>query len=219
MPDPESVWDSIGAELERKDAAREESLSQARKVVRLCADSIRHVHRQEFAAAEALMDEAAGVLRGLQPVRQEHPDVYYAGFIQDAEKEYAEARITLAMAREQRIPSPVELEVEAAPYLNGAAEAIGEVRRRIVDLLRTGGVTRCAALLEVMDDLYTGIVSFDYPDALLAGLRRRTDMARSIIERTRQDVTTALRQEKLEGQMKALQEGLARAGVPVEELE
>lgn len=200
--------------LQRKDAAREESLTGSRRVVRSCAEAIRAIHREEFAAAEQLLLQARRVLTEIKGMMEGHPDILYAGFVGDAQKEYAEAMVTLAAVRGDDIPSPEELEVDTSPYLNGLAEAVGEVRRTIVDKLRVGEVKGCTDLLEMMDALYSGIVSFDYPEAMLFGLRRRTDLARSIIERTRHDVTHAIRQDRLEATMKRLEgklRGLARS--------
>lgn len=191
--------------LQEKDDAREKSLMGSRQVVRFCAEATRTIHREEFEAAEQLLTQAREALIKIRKTVEGHPDILYAGFIGDAEKEYAEAMAAMAVARGDEIPSPEEIGVETAPYLNGLAEAVGEIRRRIIDKLRLGEVDGCAQLLETMDAFYSGIVSFDYPEAMLLGLRRRTDLARSIIERTRHDVTHAIRQDRLEATMKRLE--------------
>jgi translin len=49
-----------------------------------------------------------------------------------------------------------------------------------------------------MDEIYGLLVSMDYPDALTGGLRRSTDSVRGIMEKTRGDLTFALRQRDLE---------------------
>jgi len=138
------------------------------------------------------MDEArAGIDEGLEAVR-EHPEIRFAGYLQDAQKEYAEARITEAVVTgAPELPTPDELGVEEASYLNGMAEAIGEARRHILDLLRHGRVAEGEAILAAMDDMYSVLVSMDYPDAITGNLRRSTDVARSLIERTRGDLSVA----------------------------
>jgi len=214
MTDLQEIFDRIRLELEDKDLAREKALVASRKVIRLCAEAIKETHRAEFEPAQANLASARAALDEIETDLQGHADVYFAGFVQEAQKEYAEAAITMAIARGHPPPTPAELRVGDAPYLNGVAEAIGEVRRRIVDLLRDGQVENCVNLLNLMDDLYSAIVTFDYPDAVLLGLRRRTDVARSIIEKTRYDVTTAIRQQRLEGNLKNL-EALLRSS-PVE---
>ena len=180
---------------ERFDArmeARERALPAARAAIRSCANSIRAVHRGELDVAHRLMDEArASIDAGLAAVA-DHPEIRFAGYLQDAQKEYAEARITEAIVTGAgHVPTPEELDVEDAPYLNGVAEAIGEARRHALDLLRHRHVDDAEAVLLAMDDLYAVLVTIDYPDAITGNLRRSTDVARSLIEKTRGDLSVA----------------------------
>jgi len=154
------------------------------------------------------MEESRSAIQaGRKAVRDDHPDVYFAGFLQDAQKEYAEARLTEAIVAGTDLPGPEDLEVELPPYLNGMAECIGEGRRAILDLLRRGEVGESERILTAMEDMYYLLVSMDYPDAITGNLRRSTDVARSIMERTRGDLSVALVQRKLQ---EALQAGLRR---------
>jgi translin len=183
--------------FDEKMSAREKALPAARKAVRSSANAIRAIHRLDKARARDLMEEASAAIRdGMDAVR-DHPDVAYAGFLQDAQKEFAEARITEAIVDGRELPSPDELGVQMAPYLNGMAEAIGEARRHILDLLRKGEVERSEALLTWMEDLYYLLVSMDYPDAITGNLRRSTDVARGIMEKTRGDLSLSLVQRNL----------------------
>ncbi|MBI2238933.1 MAG: haloacid dehalogenase [Actinobacteria bacterium] len=183
--------------FDEKYAARERALPAARKAIRSCANAIRAIHRSEMDPARRLMDEARSAIdEGLAAVG-DHPDLRYAGYLQDAQKEYAEARITEAVVTGAKLPSPEDLGVEDAPYLNGMAEAIGEARRHILDLLRRGEVDRGEAILSMMDDMYYLLVSMDYPDAMTLNLRRSTDVARSLIEKTRGDLSVTLVQRDL----------------------
>lgn len=172
--------------------ARERALPASRAAIRSCANAIRAIHRDELDLAHRLMEEAKASLdAGLDAVG-EHPEIRFAGYLQDAQKEYAEAKITEAVVtRSDRIPTPEEIGVEDAPYLNGMAEAIGEARRHILDLLRHGKVADGEAVLTAMDDLYAVLVTMDYPDAITGNLRRTTDIARSLIEKTRGDLSVA----------------------------
>ncbi len=178
--------------------ARERALPAARRAIRACANAIRAIHRGEWDNAHRLMDEArAAIDEGLEAVR-DHPDIRFAGYLQDAQKEYAEARLTEAVITgAAELPSPEELGVEDAPYLNGMAEAIGEARRHILDVLRHGDVDRGEAVLSAMDDMYYVLVSMDYPDAITGNLRRSTDVARGLIEKTRGDLSIAIVQRQL----------------------
>jgi translin len=171
--------------------ARERALPASRRAIRSCANAIRAIHRGELDLAHRLMDEAkAAIDEGLEAVRDQ-PEIRYAGYLQDAQKEYAEARVTEAVVTGTPIPSPVDVGIEDAPYLNGIAEAIGEARRHALDLLREGRVADGEAMLSAMDDLYAVLVTMDYPDAITGNLRRSTDVARSLIEKTRGDLSVA----------------------------
>ena len=189
--DLDGISDGIRRRFDERMEARERALPASRRAIRACANAIRAVHREEWDRAHALMDEAkAAIDDGLEAVRDQ-PEIRFAGYLQDAQKEYAEARVTEAVVLGGPIPTPEELGVEDAPYLNGIAEAIGEGRRHILDLLRHGKVAEGEATLSAMDDLYTVLVTMDYPDAITGNLRRSTDVARSLIEKTRGDLSVA----------------------------
>lgn len=184
-------------QFDEKTAARERALGAARRAIRASANAIRAIHRGEEGAAERLMEEARAAVEEAREALRDHPDVAYAGFLQDAQKEYAEARITRAVVDGREVPSPEEVGVDLAPYLNGMAEAIGEARRHILDLLRHGEVERGERILTVMEDFYYLLVSMDYPDAITGNLRRSTDAARGIMERTRGDLSISIVQRSL----------------------
>ncbi|HJP65434.1 MAG TPA: haloacid dehalogenase [Actinomycetota bacterium] len=184
--------------FEEKMAAREQALPAARRSIRSSANAIRAIHRGEFDQAHRLMDESLAALRaGRDAVRDAHPDVFFAGFLQDAEKEYAESKLTEALVTGSPLPGPDELEVGLAPYLNGMAESIGEGRRAILDLLRRGEAAPGEQILDAMDEMYALLVSIDFPDAITGNLRRSTDAARAILERTRGDLALSLGQRIL----------------------
>jgi translin len=185
------------SELDRKNAAREQALRWSRELVRACANSIRAVHRREFASAEQLLGEAHALNGQICTLLANIGDVYWAGYVQDAQKELVEASCTLALVNGSKLPEPHALGVAPAPFLNGLAEAVGELRRYLLDMLRRGEVDGCEQLLMAMDDIYSLLVTLDYPDALTGGLRRTTDNTRGILEKTRGDLTLALRQEAL----------------------
>ncbi|HYY87335.1 MAG TPA: haloacid dehalogenase [Chloroflexota bacterium] len=184
-------------ELDRKNAAREEVLRWSRELVRACATSIRAVHRRELEVAEQRLSEARELNARIADTLVDLADIYWTGYVQDAQKELVEACATYALVTGGRLPDPGQLGVAPAPFLNGLAEAVGELRRYVLDLLRRGELDRCEAILGAMDDIYSLLVTIDYPDALTGGLRRTTDSTRGILEKTRGDLTLALRQEAL----------------------
>lgn len=191
------IRDDLRAHLDAKHRARERALPLCRKAVRASANAIRAIHRAEKHEAESLMDEAAECLKSASEAMGDHPDIRYAGFFHDAAKELAEARLTHALVFGLPLPLPEDLGVDAPAYLNGMGEAVGEMRRHILDLMRHGELQRSDELLEAMDEIYYLLISMDYPDAMTGGLRRTTDAARSIVERTRGDLSTAITQHKL----------------------
>lgn len=192
------IAEDIRAELDAKNAVREQALKLSREIIRLSANSIRAIHRDEFDEARALIDEARDKVEETKSLLENQFDIYFTGYVQDAQKEHAESELTMAIVRGLPLPSHQELGVECAPYLNGLGEAIGECRRRVLDIIRLGEFARGEQILQVMDDAYYLMVTFDYPDAVTGGLRRTTDMVRGVLERTRGDLTVTIRQQELE---------------------
>lgn len=201
----EEISDKIRAYMEELDAARDLAYQRSRDLIRLCARAIRAIHREEWEKAQALIDEARLASSQLVADARPYPELYYAGYTQDAMKEYAEAHLTYAFIRDEPLPTPEELEVESTTWLNGLAEAATELRRRILDIIRHGHSAEVERLLDQMDDAYSVLVTFDFSDKLTGGLRRRTDTVRAVLERTRGDVTTSLRQSELEQALEALE--------------
>jgi len=208
MPDLEKIAERIHTSFETRTAARDQILSQTRTLTRHCANAIRAIHRDENELAQEDLVQAEILVKGFQHAKQAYPDLYYAGYTQDALKEFAEASIVCALLMSLDLPSPEDLGVEFATYLQGLAEAVGELRRRCLDDLLHEHPEEAVCLLEHMDDIYAILVTMDYPDAITGGLRRLTDLARSIIERTRGDLTLSLRQEKLEQSLQRLEQKL-----------
>lgn len=195
--DLEWIADGLGQNLDAKHQAREQGLTLCRKAIRLSANSIRAIHRGEKQQGEGLLDQARLALDEAAAAMAEHPDIRHAGFYHDASKEYAEGRLTHAVIFNEPFPSNEEIRVDAPAYLNGLGEAVGEIRRHVLDLMRGGDLARSEQMLSTMDDIYHLLGSMDYPDGMTGGLRRTTDVARAIIERTRGDVTTTLIQQGL----------------------
>ena len=196
-------------ELGSKHAARELGLQISREAIRLSANSIRATHRGDFDKAEGLLKQAEVRLKDASEGLENWPEIYYSGFLSDARKEYSEARVTLALIQETPIPLPWDIGVEVAPYLNGLGEAIGELRRFILDTLRKNDPRRCEAFMVAMEDIFTVLVAVDFPEGVTGGLRRTTDAMRAILERTRGDLTMALRQHDLEQRLASWERNLS----------
>jgi translin len=202
----QSIVDTICEGFEAKNAVRDETLRRSRQLIRHCANSIRASHRDDFADAQSLLATARAAAAEMITDARQYSDLYFAGYTQDALKELAEAHITYALITEDSLPTPEELNVEPAAYLKGLAEAVGEMRRYALDRLRRGDVATGERLLIAMDDIYSLLITVDFPDAITGGLRRQTDMVRGVLERTRGDLTTAVRQEEMKVALRAFGE-------------
>lgn len=207
MNNLESISEQARKDLMAKDEARENMLPLCRDSIRYSGNAIRAVHRHEFKNAEELIETARSLLTEAEKVVEGCRELNGTGIVRDAQKELAEANITLALVRNKPLPKPKELGVDTAAYLNGLGEAVGEVRRYLLDAMRQGDLSRGEELLTVMDDIYSVLVTIDFPDAITGGLRRTTDMVRGVLERTRSDLTLAMRQKSLENRLAEFQQG------------
>lgn len=220
----EQIADDIRKSFDVRTKMRDEALALARQLTRACSLAIRAVHRNDSDEMKTHLNEAHELADKLRSDLKEHPDLYYAGYTQDALKEFVEANVTCALIQNQPLQTPGELGVENSTYLNGLAEVVGELRRRTLDILRSGYSQEAERLLSHMDEIYSVLVTIDYPDAITNGLRRQTDLARGIIEKTRGDVTFSLRGKdltqairKLSSQLNGDQlEGEERGGLSIQ---
>jgi len=208
--DFEALADRIRESFERQNKIRDEALAQSRDLTRHAARAIRAIHREDAPLAAEHLAQADQLAQALREGLSQYADLYFSGYAQDAFKEYCEAHLTVATILNQDWPTPETLQVEYATYLNGMSEVVGELRRRIMDIMREGHSQEVERLLDVMDDIYAQLVTMDFPDALTYGLRRRTDIARSIIERTQADVTISYRQQQLERRINDLSNQLSQ---------
>ncbi len=201
-----SLGEIARAAFEDKHHAREITIGASRRAIQACAASIRATHRREYDNAEQLAREARNHIAEADEALIGHPDVRTNGPLNDAKKELAEAWLTLALVRDQSLPGPDELKIDIAPYCNGLAEAASELRRQLLDQLRAGDMSRAETLMGAMDDIYSLLVTIDYPDGVTGGLRRTTDALRAVLERTRGDITTATVAARLQGAITSAQE-------------
>jgi translin len=206
-----AIGELILTRLEATNAARERALAETRQIVRMSANAIRAVHRDDFDEADRLLADARAMQDALIRELRDHPNIYWSGYVQDAQKEFAEANIVLGIISGRGVPGPDDLAVENAVYLNGLGEAAGELRRYVLDALRRWQPERAEALLAAMDDIYGLLVTVDYPDAVTGGLRRTTDMVRGVLERTRGDLTVALQSRSLLDALQRVEQRMADA--------
>lgn len=197
MADLREIVTAIRERLDAKDALREQVLPIARQLIRESATLIKNVHRREWDEAAQRQTTLLQTVATLRTQLSAVPDLWFAGFVQDALKEVAEACLVYALLRDEPVPTPEALGIDDAPYLNGLLEAMGELRRAILDAIRAEDLPRAERLLSVMDEVYFLAITFDQSDAITQGVRRRTDTLRALLERTRSDVTLATQYRKL----------------------
>ena len=213
----EAIAERIRQNFDVRTSKRDEALKQARQLTRACSLAIRAVHRDDMEAMESSLAEAQSLADFLRNDLKAHPELFFAGYTQDSLKEYVEANVTCALIQNKALQTPEELGVEDATYLNGLAEVVGELRRRTLDILRSGYSEEAERLLGYMDEIYSVLVTMDYPDAITNGLRRQTDLARGIIEKRRGDVRFALRGQQLTEAIRGLSSQLNGGPVETEE--
>ncbi len=184
-------------ELAEVNAAREAGLAACRRTIRAAGSAIRALHRLDPERAARFTTESEAAVREAQAALRPFPAVAYAGFLHDAEKEYAEAVLTRALIDGAPLPDHRALDVGLPAWLNGLAEAASELRRHLLDRLRRDETAKAETLLSAMEDVYEALVGVDFPDAVTGGLRRSADALRAVLERTRSDVTTTMIQLRL----------------------
>jgi len=198
----EEISARIRENFEVKDSVREDGLKISREVVRECRTATFALHGQDFEMANNSIKAAGKALEKLNFLFKGHADIYYAGYVEHAQQEYSEVSVLRSLLKEagepKSIPSPDELRVEYAAYLNGLGDVVGELRRHVLDLIRRDSFEKAEVFLGIMEDIHATLMDFDYPDAITKGLRRKTDVSRGLIEKTRGDVINAIRQKKLE---------------------
>ncbi len=206
-------WESIVEELrgttQEMHEAREAGLTASRKTIQLASRCIRHIHRHQFAEAETLLGETKAAAERAREAMRPFPELYYAGFLHDGEKEMVEAAAVLAIVRETPLPSPKALGAMPMSYLNGMGEAASEVRRYALDEMRAGRLEKAESILLQMEAIYEELITFDYSDAMTHGLRRTCDALRAVIERTRSDLTATVSQQALVRELQATRERLS----------
>ncbi|MDD2613367.1 MAG: haloacid dehalogenase [Methanosarcina sp.] len=206
----EEISVRIRENFEAKDRIREEGLKISREIVRECRKASFALHGQDFEKADKNIKIAGKALEKLEILFEGHADIYHAGFVEHAQQEYSEVAVLSSLLKEEgdRFPFPEELRVEYAAYLNGLGDVVGELRRHVLDLIRKESFEKAEIFLGIMENIHAMLMDFDYPDAITRGLRRKTDVSRSIIEKTRGDVVNAIGQKKLEIAMRNLESRL-----------
>ena len=210
------IVEDIRTQLTGINGLRDATLNRSRALIRACAESIRAIHRHEWEEATAMLTAARAAANEMVDALAAYPMLYHAGYTQDALKELVEAHLLFAVVRGGPMPQPALLRVTGSTYLRGMSEAATEMRRFVLDLMRQGDATEAEPYLDFMDEVYSLLITVDFPDAITDGLRRHTDVLRSVLERTRGDLTISFRQEQMRLALRSLE---ARLGTNLDGLD
>jgi len=191
------ILNSIRDEIDADDQIREKVLPLSRTAVRKCSESIKMTHKKEFAKAKALVEEAHDIITAAMSEMPDSTFVSKSKAMDIAYQELTEAANVLSLIEYGKYTPPEKYQIPSRPYLNGLADVIGELRRSSLDSLRHDDVNKAEQLLNLMEEVLEALQSFDYPNALVPDLRRKCDVGRALVERTRGDLTRAVGQSRL----------------------
>lgn len=205
MKNLEEIASQIQYKLDEKDAVREVALKSSRAIIRVAAGIVHAIHKHEDVKNE--FNEARDEVHRLRSLLEDHPDIWNAGFVEDAMAEIAEASILFSIINSEELPDPEDLGITPASYLLGLGDVIGELRRFALESLRNGEVELAQRYLDMMEEIFLILMRFDYPDAIVP-IRRKQDVARSLLEKTRGEVAVAICSKRLEERLKHLEKSI-----------
>ena len=190
--------------------SREIGLKISREIIGISSRSIRAAHRGEFKESQKLIDEGIRKLKSVKPKVIKYSSDINSTFMLDGEKELCEAIFFICFTSNKVVPSKYFNIFSPSSLLKGMAEAASELRRSALDKIRDNEVIESEKYLEIMNGVVDVLESVDFPEGVTAGLRRTTDQLRSVVERTRGDITIALERKELEISINSLKEELKK---------
>jgi len=204
----EEIIKKAAEDLKAREKARDEAYSRARRARVLSKQAILLLHNGDREKAASNLDEAGALLNEIRVYSEEYLEIGFYDAVEAARQEYAEASILLGLNTGKGYPSPELLGLNYKSYLLGLADVPGELRRQTLDLLRAGDLVAAEENLETMEEIYRHLSKVDEVSLLLKGLRRKLDVARSVTERTRAEITTEASRERLRKQLKKVEDKL-----------
>ena len=202
----EEIANKIEDYLGEKNQVREVALRKAREIIKKSSGIIQTIHKCKESERDIITLKKNGI--ELKNMVQSHLDLYYSGFVENAYMEMCEAVILYSIIKNQPLPTIEELEVTSSSYLLGIGDVIGELRRIVLDSLRKGEIEKASNYLDIMEDLYLILMRFNYPNAIV-NIRRKQDIARGLLEKTRGEVAFAFRGKSLEEKIAKLEEKIS----------
>ena len=202
MEELNKIIEEIIKRFEKKDKIRERSLKLTRQAVRLSGEAIKAIHRGQSDVAESKLSDVRKILQETMEIVSDHLTPFHTRILETAQQEYVEASLLDAIVNNKKIHSPEELGVSDLSFLLGLGDVVGELRRYILDSIRSGSISEAERIFEVMDSIYYSLMSIDFPKGLIPNLRRKVDTARILLEKTHGELTGVLHREKLRSEIK-----------------
>ncbi|RLF28857.1 MAG: RNA-binding protein [Thermoplasmata archaeon] len=190
MKNLDNIIEKIEKHINEKDRIREQALRSSRDIIIRCRKAIQHLHQNQNKEAGQHIKKASEELAELYNLTKKHADLYYSGFVENAAQEVVEAYCLLNILQDKDLPDPDEIKTTYSSYLLGLCDVVGELRRSALDCILAGEASEANKYLNLMEKIYDVIIRFDYPSALVP-IRRKQDMIRSLIEKTRGELAVA----------------------------
>lgn len=197
MKNLDKIVDKIEKSIDNKDKTREQALKSSRDIIIGCRKAIQCLHQNNKKDAKKHIKNSSEKLMQLQDLTKDYSDLYHAGFVENAAQEYVEAHCLYNIMHGKDLPDPDEIQTTYSAYLLGLCDVVGELRRNALDFIRKGDDSKANECLDMMEKIYGAIIRFDYPSALVP-IRRKQDIARGLIERTRGELAIASCERRIE---------------------
>ena len=197
MNNLEDIISKIQVYIDDKDSIRETSLKYARTVIIHCRKAIQLIHQHKMQQAEELIKKASATLAELYDVTKDHADLSKAGYVENAAQEFVEAQCFYNILHHEALPDPDAIQTTYTAYLMGLCDVVGELRRKALDMVLAGEQKDAQQYLVIMEDIYAAILRFDYPSSLIP-IKRKQDIARNLIEKTRGELAVASCEQRIE---------------------
>lgn len=197
MKNLDKIVDKIEKSIDDKDKIREKALRYSREIIIGCRKAIQNIHQIHMNNAKNNIKKSSDKLQDLYGLTKEHPDLYHAGFVENAAQELVEASCLYNVMRGRDLPDPDEIQTTYSSYLLGLCDLVGELRRTALDSIRSGKAKKADSYLEMMEEIYDVIIRFDYPSGLIP-IKKKQDIVRSLIEKTRGELAVASCERRIE---------------------
>ena len=197
MKNLEKIMNKIEKSIDDKDHIREEALRYSRDIIISCRKAIQYIHQNLMKNAERNIQQASNKLKQLYALTEKFPEIFYAGYVENAAQEVVEAQCLFNIMEEKDLPDPDSLQTTHSAYLLGLCDVVGELRRKALDTILQNESSKSYRYLKLMEEIYDAIMTFDYPSSLVP-IKRKQDIVRSIIEKTRGELAVASCERRIE---------------------